>query len=136
DAVIQMDLENLRYTFLENQATVNQLPLTFEGWVQVNEDYNELDLKFKTPSSDFKNFLAVIPEVYAKNIENVQTNGDFVVNGMIKGIVDDTYIPQMDIRVTSNNASFKYPDLPKSVQDINLDVRVLNATGLADDTYL
>ncbi len=136
DAIIQMDLENLRYTFLENQATINQLPLTFDGWVQVNEDYNELDLNFKTPSSDFKNFLAVIPEVYAKNIENVQTNGDFVVNGMIKGIVDDTYIPQMDIRITSNNASFKYPDLPKSVQDINLDLRVLNATGLADDTYL
>ncbi|QED38008.1 AsmA family protein [Antarcticibacterium arcticum] len=136
DAIIQMDLENLRYTFLENQATINQLPLTFEGWVQVNEDYNELDLSFKTPSSDFKNFLAVIPEVYARNIENVQTNGDFIVNGMIKGIVDDTYIPQMDIRITSSNASFKYPDLPKSVQDINLDLRVLNATGLADDTYL
>ncbi len=136
DAIIQMDLENLRYTFLENQATINQLPLTFDGYVQVNEDNNELDLTFKTPSSDFKNFLAIIPEEYAKNIEDVQTNGDFVVNGMMKGIVDDTRIPQMDIRMTSNNASFKYPDLPKSVQDINLDLRVLNTTGLPDDTYL
>src|SRR5690606_39721970 len=54
----------------------------------------------------------------------------------MKGIVDDTYIPRMDIRVTSSNASFKYPDLPKSVQDINIDLNVLNTTGLADDTYL
>ncbi|MCM4158537.1 AsmA family protein [Antarcticibacterium flavum] len=136
DAVLHMDLENMRYTFLENEATINQLPLTFDGWVQVNEDSNEIDITFKTPSSDFKNFLAVIPEEYAKNIENVETSGDFVVNGMMRGIIDETYIPQMDIRITSNNASFKYPDLPKSVQDINLDLRILNATGLADDTYL
>ncbi|MGY5846462.1 AsmA family protein [Salegentibacter sp. HM20] len=136
DAVIQMDLENLRYTFLENEARINQLPLTFEGWVQVNEDNNEIDLSFQTPSSDFKNFLAVIPETYAKNIENVETSGDFIVNGRIQGIVDETYIPKMDIKISSNNARFKYPDLPKSVEDINLDLQVLNESGIMEDTYL
>lgn len=136
DAVIQMDLENLRYTFLENEARINQLPLQFDGYVQVNEDNNELDLTFTTPSSDFKNFLAVIPEEYAKNIEDVETSGDFVVNGRLYGIVDDTYIPKMDISINSNNAAFKYPDLPKSVEDINMDLQLINTTGLADDTYL
>lgn len=136
DAVIQMDLENMRYTFLENEAMINQLPLTFEGFVQVNEDNNEIDLSFQTPSSDFKNFLAVIPATYAKNIENVETSGDFIVNGKIQGIVDETYIPKMDIKVSSDNASFKYPDLPKSVQEINLDLQILNETGILEDTYL
>lgn len=136
DAVIQMDLENMRYTFLENEAMINQLPLTFEGFVQVNEDNNEIDLSFQTPSSDFKNFLAVIPATYAKNIENVETSGDFIVNGKIQGMVDETYIPKMDIKVSSDNASFKYPDLPKSVQDINIDLQILNETGILEDTYL
>ena len=136
DAVIQMDLENMRYTFLENEAMINQLPLTFEGFVQVNEDNNEIDLSFQTPSSDFKNFLAVIPATYAKNIENVETSGDFIVNGKIQGIVDETYIPKMDIKVSSDNASFKYPDLPKSVQEINIDLQILNETGILEDTYL
>ena len=136
DAVIQMDLENMRYTFLENKATINQLPLTFEGFVQVNENNNEIDLSFQTPSSDFKNFLAVIPETYAKNIENVETSGNFIVNGKIQGIIDETYIPKMDIKVSSDNASFKYPELPKSVQDINIDLQVLNETGILEDTYL
>ncbi|MCH4821883.1 AsmA family protein [Gramella lutea] len=136
DAVFQMDLENMKYTFLENEAKVNQLPLTFDGYVQVNENDTEMDITFKTPSSDFKNFLAVIPEIYAKNIENVDTSGDFVVNGRIYGKTDDTYIPKMDISITSNNASFKYPDLPKSVQDINLDLKILNDTGLVEETYV
>ncbi len=136
DAVFQMDLATGKYTFLENEAIVNQLPLTFDGYVQVNEDDTEMDLTFKTPSSDFKNFLAVIPEIYAKNIENVETNGDFVVNGRIFGKVDERYIPKMNIKVNSSNASFKYPDLPKSVQDINLDLEVLNDSGLAEETYI
>jgi len=136
DAVIQMDLEGMRYTFLENKAMINQLPLTFDGFVKVNEDNSEIDLSFQTPSSDFKNFLAVIPKTYAKNIENVETSGDFVVNGKIQGIVDETYIPKLNIKASSDNASFKYPDLPKSVQDINIDLQVLNETGILEDTYL
>ncbi|MDR5589441.1 AsmA-like C-terminal region-containing protein [Christiangramia sp. SM2212] len=136
DAVFQMDLENMKYTFLENEARVNQLPLTFDGYVQVNDEDTEMDITFKTPSSDFKNFLAVIPEIYAKNIENVETKGDFVVNGRIFGKTDDTYIPKMDIKIASDNASFKYPDLPKSVQDISLDMEILNDSGLAEETYI
>ncbi|MFZ0490377.1 MAG: AsmA family protein, partial [Salegentibacter sp.] len=136
DAVIQMDLQNLKYTFLENQATINQLPLTFDGYVKVNDNNTEMDLSFKTPSSDFKNFLQVMPEAYTKDIENVETHGDFVVNGVIQGVVDEQHIPRMDIKISSDNASFKYPNLPKSVQDINIDMEVLNKTGLADDTYM
>ncbi|WP_299219735.1 AsmA family protein [uncultured Aquimarina sp.] len=136
EAELELDLENQRYTFKENKAFVNQLPLEFEGFVQLFEKYTDIDLSFKTPSSDFKNFLAVIPEVYAKNLDGVQTTGDFSVNGIIKGKADDVYIPKMDIKIASHNASFKYPDLPKSVQNINIDTQIKNDTGLADDMYI
>lgn len=136
DADFEMDLENLKYTFLENEALINQLPLTFDGYVQVNDDNNEIDLRFKTPTSSFKNFLAVMPEEYSKNIEDVETRGDFVVNGFLKGIVDETYIPKMQINISSNNAAFKYPDLPKAVEDITIEAVVNNETGLAEDTYV
>ena len=136
DAVIEMNLAEQRYTFKENEALINQLPLVFSGFVQVNENNNELDLSFKTPSSDFKNFLGVIPEVYAKNLEGVTTTGDFSVNGRINGVVDEAHIPMMNIEILSNNASFKYPDLPKSVQDIIIDASIVNETGDLDDTYL
>ncbi|PHQ29944.1 AsmA-like C-terminal region-containing protein [Leeuwenhoekiella nanhaiensis] len=136
DAVIEMNLPQQRYTFKENEALVNQLPLVFEGFVQVNETNNELDLSFKTPSSDFKNFLQVIPEVYAKNLDGVTTTGDFIVNGRINGVVDEERIPMLNIEIQSNNASFKYPNLPKTVQDIIIDARIVNETGNVDDTYL
>ncbi|MDH7445297.1 AsmA-like C-terminal region-containing protein [Aquimarina sp. 2201CG14-23] len=136
DAELELDLENQRYAFKENKALVNQLPLEFKGFVQLNEKYTDVDLSFKTPTSDFKNFLAVIPETYAKNLDGVQTSGDFYVDGIIKGKVDDTLIPKMDIKIASSNASFKYPDLPKSVQNITIDTQIKNDTGLVDDTYI
>ncbi|HET8839256.1 MAG TPA: AsmA-like C-terminal region-containing protein [Flavobacteriaceae bacterium] len=135
-ADLKMDFENQKYSFLENEMLVNQLPLTFEGFVKVNETNNEVDLTFKTPSSSFKNFLAVIPEEYSKNIEKVETSGDFIVNGSIRGIVDEQHIPKLNISVKSENAAFKYPDLPKKVKNISIYAQLLNETGLAKDTYL
>lgn len=134
DAVIGIDLENSKYTFLDNELLINQLPLVFDGFYQMNTDNSEVDITFKTPSSDFKNFLAVIPEAYSKNIENVQTSGNFEVSGEAKGIIDDEHIPTFDIKIVSNDAMFKYPDLPKAVQNIKIDTEIKNETGITNDT--
>ncbi|MAU17345.1 MAG: AsmA family protein [Muricauda sp.] len=136
DALIGIDLGGNKYTFLENKAMINQLPLVFDGFVQINEDNQEVDVTFKTPSSDFKNFLAVIPEAYASNIENVETTGNFEVNGEFKGVVDDEHIPTFKIAINSENASFKYPDLPKSVRNVYIDTEINNETGIVEDTYV
>lgn len=136
DALLGMDLKANKYTFLKNEALINQLPLVFDGYVQVNEDNQEVAVSFETPSSDFRNFLAVLPEAYAKNIENVQTTGNFSVSGTFKGIVDEEHIPTFDIRVNSDRASFKYPDLPKSVEDIAIQMAVTNETGISEDTFV
>ncbi len=136
DALIGIDLKENKYTFLENKALINQLPLVFDGFVKVNEDNQEVDITFKTPSSDFKNFLAVIPEAYSKNIETVQTTGNFEVSGAFKGVVDDEHIPTFHIAINSENASFKYPDLPKSVQNVYIDTEINNTTGITEDTFV
>ncbi len=136
DALIGIDLNENKYSFLENKALVNQLPLVFDGFIKTNEENQEVDITFKTPSSDFKNFLAVIPEAYSKNIEDVQTTGNFEVSGQFKGIVDETHIPTFNIKMNSENASFKYPDLPKAVQNVFIDTEINNTTGKSEDTYV
>jgi len=136
DALIGIDLKENKYTFLKNEALVNQLPLVFEGFVKVNEENQEVDINFKTPSSDFKNFLALIPEIYSKNIENVKTTGECLVEGEFQGIVDEQHIPKFKIDIKSVNASFKYPDLPKTVKNIQLDLVLRNGTGITEDTYV
>jgi hypothetical protein len=134
-ALIDLDLEQQKYTFKENKGYINALPLEFNGFVQLVEEGQQIDISFKNPESSFKDFLAVIPKAYAKNIENVNTTGNFTVNGIIKGLVSEKTIPSLDINMRSNNASFKYPNLPKSVDNIHIDASVKNTTGIADDTF-
>lgn len=135
-ADIELDLENQKYTFLENKAIVHDLPLQFDGYVQLEDDGTAMDISFETPSSDFKNFLAIIPKAYASSLDGVQTGGDFRVSGKINGKATDTTIPKLDIAIVSTNASFKYPDLPKQMNNINIDAKIKNDSGLADDTYV
>jgi hypothetical protein len=136
NADILMDLEALKFTFKENKAFINDLELKMDGFVDLEDTSTIVDISFNTPSSDFKNFFALIPEEYRKNMEGMTTTGDFKVDGFIKGEVDETYIPKLNINITSQNASFKYADLPQTVSKINIDVHLINDTGLVEDTYV
>jgi len=136
DAVLGIDLDQSKYTFKENKALINKLPLEFDGFIQMVENGQQYDLKFKTPTSSFQNFLGLIPAAYAANIKDVKTTGDFSVTGFAKGLLSDNTVPKFNVAIASNNASFQYPNLPKSVQSIVIDTKIINETGLANDTYV
>lgn len=136
DAVLGIDLEKSKYTFKENKALINQLPLEFDGFIQMVKEGQQYDLKFKTPTSSFTNFLGLIPSAYSSGLDGVKTTGDFTVAGFAKGLYSDTTVPKFNIAIASNNASFKYPNLPKSVQNIVIDTKIINETGILNDTYV
>ncbi|MCB0461507.1 MAG: AsmA-like C-terminal region-containing protein [Flavobacteriaceae bacterium] len=136
DALIDLNLKENRYSFKENKGFINQLPLEFNGFVQLKEEGQLIDITFKNPESSFKDFLAVMPERFSKNLDNVETSGDFKVEGIVKGLMSETTIPTIDIKMVSDNASFKYPDLPKRVESISINATVKNDNGNPDDTYI
>ncbi len=136
DAVLGIDLDQMKFEFKENKALINQLPLAFDGFLQMLEDGQLYNLTFKTPTSDFKNFLGLVPEAYAGNISQVKTTGEFKVSGKVDGKLTETTIPKFNIELASNNASFQYPDLPKSVKNIVIDTHIVNETGLMQDIYV
>ena len=136
DAILGIDLNQQKYTLKDNTLKLNDLELNFEGFVQLLEDGQLYDLSFKTPKTTFKNCLDLIPAAYTKSIEGVQTTGEFTINGKVAGKYTPTTIPKLDIRMLSNNASFKYPSLPKSVKNIDIDVKIGNDTEKLEDTYV
>ena len=136
DAVLGIDLNQQKYTLKDNTLKLNALELNFDGFVQLLEDGQLYNLSFKTPKTTFKNFLDLIPAAYTKSIEGVQTTGEFTINGKVDGKYTPTTIPKLDIRMLSNNASFKYPSLPKSVKNIDIDVKIGNETEKLEDTYV
>jgi hypothetical protein len=136
DAVIGIDLDKSKYTFKENKAKINELPLEFDGFIQLVDAGQQYDLTFKTPTSSFKNFLGLIPAQYSSNLKEVKTSGDFTIVGFAKGLYSETSVPKFNVKIASNNASFQYPNLPKSVNNIIIDTKIINETGLINDTYV
>jgi hypothetical protein len=136
EAVLVIDLEKSKYEFKNNKALINQLPLEFNGFIQMVDAGQVYVLTFNTPTSDFKNFLGLVPAAYSGDIDKVKTTGQFSVKGKVKGNLTETTIPAFDVKIASNNASFQYPDLPKSVKNIVIDTHIINETGLLNDTFV
>ncbi len=136
NAVLGIDMEKSKYTFKNNKAKINELPLEFNGFIQMVPDGQNYDLTFKTPTSSFQNFLGLIPAVYSGSVKNVKTTGEFTVVGFARGLLGKTTIPKFNIAIASNNASFQYPNLPKAIQKIVIDTKIINETGLMNDTYV
>ena len=136
EALIGIDLKSNTYTFKENKAIINRLPISFDGTVRLMEEGQDFDISFKTINSDFKNFLALIPEQYSKDISNLRTEGNFDINAQFVGEYTEETIPHFQINMNAEAASFKYPDLTKKVENIFINALVENTTGFAEDTKI
>lgn len=136
EAVLGIDLEQQKYSFKNNEALIQQLPLKFDGYIQLLDEGVMYDLTFDTPSTSFAHFLSLIPSSYQGSLENIKTTGDLLLKGYAKGIQSEMNIPIFELILKTENASFKYPDLPKTVQNIKINTLIKNETGKTDDTFV
>lgn len=133
---LDMDMPNMKFTFRENEFSLNDLALGFDGWVAMPDTNINMDLKFNARQTEFKSILSLIPSVYSKDFASVKTEGKLALDGYAKGTYNASQMPAFGLNLAIINAMFKYPSLPKSVNNINLDVKVLNPTGVLDATTI
>ncbi len=126
NTVLGMDFNQNKYTFKENNLTINDLKLNFDGFVKLNENDIETDIKFNAPNTNFKSVLSLIPNAYSNSFKGVTATGIASVSGYAKGKSSDVSTPKYAIKIKTDNASFKYPDLTKEVTDINFDGAIIN----------
>lgn len=136
DSKITADLENYKFTFPDAHLFINDLELLAAGFFAMPENYFDMDINFEAVKNDFKNFLSLIPAVYAKDFDKVQTSGTLGFKGFVKGKYDDNTIPAFGLNLDIANARFKYPDLPGAVENINIQAIIDNKTGVPDATVI
>lgn len=141
-ADLDMDMPNMKFAFKENELGLNDLGLSFDGFVAMPKEDISMDMKFAAKQTEFKSILSLIPSVYSKDFASVQTKGSLKLNGFVKGTMHsekdstkNTY-PSFDINLGIADAMFKYPSLPKSVNNINVDVHVANPKDYLDATVI
>jgi uncharacterized protein involved in outer membrane biogenesis len=136
DAVISIAEQYTKYTFKENSAKVNDFAMSFDGWFKMNEKDFGMDISFKSPENSFKSLLSLVPGMYTKSFDNLETKGELAFNGFVKGTYSDKQMPAFNVNLLVKDAMFKYPDLPTPINNINVDLLVDNKDGVIDNTVI
>lgn len=133
DLAIRIDNATHTYSFNTDQVLLNDLKLHTEGFFQwINDSSYNMNIKFKAPSTKFKNILSLLPFVYQKDFASIEANGQANFNGFIKGKYDEKHAPAYHTNFFVQGGYFKYPDLPMSVEHIHLGVQLDNPDGIVD----
>ncbi|MFZ6010233.1 MAG: AsmA-like C-terminal region-containing protein [Bacteroidota bacterium] len=136
DATVSIGEEYTKYTFKENNVKVNDFGMSFDGWFKMNEKDFGMDLTFKSPDNSFKSLLSLVPGMYTKNFNEIETKGDLAFSGAAKGTYSDTQMPAFNLNLLVKDAMFHYPDLPTAVNNINVDLLIDNKDGVIDNTVI
>ncbi|MCZ4242988.1 AsmA-like C-terminal region-containing protein [Pedobacter punctiformis] len=137
DLPIEMDMKNMKFTFAENKIKLNELILSAVGYLAMpNEKDMVMDFKFDAKQSELKNFLSLIPAIYAANFKDMEATGKFAMNGTAKGIYNDKSLPAFDVNLSIENGKIKYPSLPSAINNIQVKSQISNPDGVIDHTVV
>ena len=95
-----------------------------------------MDIDVRTPNSDFKSFLSVVPGCYTENFGDVKASGSLKLVFLMKGIMDDVRMPSTHAELNVDKAGFQYPGMPASASNIKLNFLMDNTDGNPDNTHL
>ncbi|RYD77463.1 MAG: AsmA family protein [Sphingobacteriales bacterium] len=136
DAKFKIDMKNSKYSFMENELVLNDLPLSFDGYVAMPTDDIEMDVKFAAKKSEFKSFLSLIPAIYSRDFKNLRASGTLALSGFVKGLMTDNAYPAFNIKFNINNGFFQYPDLPYPVKSVFVDTDISSPGGDLNNTVV
>ena len=135
NAKVKAETDKMLFTFLDNEMTLNGLALGIDGSVQMKDDAIGTDLRISAKRSDLKTLLALVPKEFMMDFEDVHTEGDFHFVTTVKGdYIDSDHLPAFNVDLNVNNGRVKYPDLPESIDNINVRCVVDNPGGSPDNT--
>ncbi|NJO87590.1 MAG: AsmA family protein [Chloroflexia bacterium] len=129
----QANMDSMSFTFKENEFGLNDITLGFDGNVKMPTNDIAMDVTFGTKKTDFKSVLSLVPVIYMQDFAGLEASGKFDFNGYAKGIYNDSILPAFGLNLNIENGMFKYPSLPKSVNNINVVVKVDSKGGAGDN---
>ncbi|MFR9166529.1 MAG: AsmA-like C-terminal region-containing protein [Dysgonomonas sp.] len=137
DATLNADLKNMKYTFEKSNIQLNEIKASIDGSIAMpNETDIDFDLKLNTPDTQFKDILSILPSMYTDDFKNIKTSGTASLDAYVKGVMNETTYPAFNLKLLVHDAMFQYPSLPKSVNNINVDILVDSKGGSLDNTVI
>ncbi|MCK5456865.1 MAG: hypothetical protein KAI45_07035, partial [Melioribacteraceae bacterium] len=123
---LQANIPNSKFTLKDNQLRLNNLLLNFGGSIAMPGEDLDLDLTFSAARTEFKDIISLIPAIYSKDFEDIESSGKMELTGNVKGISNEKNIPSFNLNLNVSEGKFKYPDLPMPVSNVNMKLSIKN----------
>ncbi len=135
-SVLAVDYETMKIAITENELLVNRLPLQLTGTIEMPTDSQLYNLQFATKSSDFENFMALVPAEYSGYLENLKTSGSATISGSFKGLWFEEIYPGIIVKIQVENGTVQYKDFQEKIEKISGLISVEKPQGTLDLTEL
>ncbi|MEH0156533.1 AsmA-like C-terminal region-containing protein [Limibacter armeniacum] len=136
DITMNMDLDNMKFTFKDNALKVNEFVTSAEGWLSMPEAGFDMDLRFFSPDNTFKSLLSIVPGMYQQDFKDLKSEGEVKFEAKLKGMYTEEKMPAFNLVLQVNNGMFQYPDLPSAVEQVHVDMLVANPDGVPENTLV
>ncbi|MFI5222176.1 MAG: AsmA-like C-terminal region-containing protein [Bacteroidia bacterium] len=130
------NMKDMKFTFKENEFSLNELTLAFDGNVGMKGDDINMDIKYGIKKAEFKSFLSLIPAIYSKDFKDLQSSGKLGFDGFAKGTYNKKQLPAFALKLVVENGMFKYPALPVPVNNVQINLAVTNPDGDLNHTKI
>lgn len=141
DMRLRAEFEKALYTFADNRIRINELPIELNGSIATgssapSDTSMRFDLTYRSPDSNFKNLLSLVPGMYSSQFKEIDAAGTVRFDGNVKGVYNGRQIPAFLLNLVVNDGRFQYANLPSAVERIAVDLTVNNATDQIDNTVI
>lgn len=136
DMNVDADFANNKYTLKDNTISLNAIQVNIDGWAAMQKNGIGMDMKLNTNEVGFKELLSLIPAIYAKDFQDLKTDGKASLTAFAKGILGQDQVPQFEVALDVKDGMFRYPSQPAGVENINITANVKNAGGNIDATEI
>lgn len=138
DLIMEMNLPETKFTFKQNQIQINHFVFSVDGFFQQVVDRYAMNLKFKAQETTFKNILSLVPGLYMKDFDNLETHGELEFSGFLDGVYSNetNELPAFQLKAKVKNAMVKVDSLPEAFNNIQFDLVVDNKERVLDSTVI
>jgi uncharacterized protein involved in outer membrane biogenesis len=133
EAIVNLLMEfkdkSSKFTLQDNEISLNAFKMSFNGFYEMFDDYADMDISLNTKKSGFKELLSLVPKVFQSGYESMVTKGTLALDGRVNGKMTDKELPAWNFNLAVNQASIHYPDLPASINNINIKANTKREQG-------
>jgi len=138
EMIMEMNLPESKFTFKENRIQINHFIFSVDGFFQQVVDRYAMNLKFQAQETTFKNILSLVPGLYMKNFDYMETRGDLTFNGFLDGVYSGSTneLPAFHLDINVKDAMVKIDSLPEAFNNIQFELVVDNKEHILDSTVI